>query len=116
MALDLKFKTWVLTESRHLSTDWPPGSPREKALLKHWATHRPRMLAALHAQGIAAALAHVLEDRAYKALRENLKAGMPPTDAREQAERDWLIQEPEAEEDEDPTAPLASLPEGPTTT
>lgn len=60
-----------------------------------WEVNRPKMLAALRARKADAALAHVLVDRFLKAKAQYLKAGMPPTDAREQAEQEWLLREPE---------------------
>jgi len=40
-------------------------------------------------------LAHVLVDRCIKSERRYLQAGLPPCDARQEAERDWLMLEPE---------------------
>jgi len=34
-------------------------------------------------------------DRFIKAEVQNIKAGLPPTDAREEAKKDWLMLEPE---------------------
>ncbi len=53
------------------------------------------MLRALRRWGAAEPLAHVLVDRFVKAERENIKAGLPPGDARQQVEKDWLMLEPE---------------------
>ena len=70
--------------------------PMEADLLAYWQRERPKMVAAL---GIPAAsnLARVLIDRMLNSETENKAAGMPWTDAREQAEQDWLLREPEAE-------------------
>jgi len=34
-------------------------------------------------------------DRFIRAEKASIKAGLPPTDAREEAEKDWLMLEPE---------------------
>jgi hypothetical protein len=38
---------------------------------------------------------HVLVDRCIKSERRYLQAGLLPCDAREEAEKDWLMMEPE---------------------
>lgn len=98
MVLDLQFLTWVRRESALLAQEWPPGGKLERDLLAHWAIHRPQMMARLETLKVAVPLAHVLVDRMLKATTANLQAGMGPTDATEQAERDWLMMEPESED------------------
>lgn len=101
----LKLAMWARTESAKLATDWPPGSVLERRLLTYWKTNRPKMMADV---GTAATpLAHVLVNRMLEANRQYVTAGMAPTDAREQAEREWLIQEPESDEIE--TSPIRQL-------
>ena len=73
---------------------WPKGSPAEKTVLAAWANSSPKMMADLGPEA-AKALAHVLVDRKLKAQAAYEKAGMPPTDAVEQAEQEWLLLEPE---------------------
>jgi hypothetical protein len=41
------------------------------------------------------ALAHILVHKFVEAEKANIRAGLPPTDAREEAEKDWLMMEPE---------------------
>jgi hypothetical protein len=53
------------------------------------------MMRALQRWKAAEPLAHVLVDRCIKAERENIKAGLSPCDPRQEAERDWLMLEPE---------------------
>lgn len=89
------FAAWVRRESKALAEDWPMGSRDEKKLLESWGTQRPQMLADLRRLGVAEELAHVLRNREGEAVRELLKARMGPTDAREQAAREWLMLEPE---------------------
>jgi hypothetical protein len=98
MVLDQKFLTWVRQESAKLAELWPMGDKREQELLAHWRIYRPQMMARLEAMKVAPQLAHVLLDREYQAFQQNLRAGMPPTDATEQAEQDWLMLEPESED------------------
>lgn len=102
---------WVNQEAARLKKEgWEPGTPRERDLLKWWSQHRPRMLAALREQGIAEKLAMVLERLCYRAEREYIRAGWPPTDAQETAEREWLIKEPEeTKERENPLQRLSAL-------
>jgi hypothetical protein len=92
------FRQWVIGKSKEIAEQWPPGGQDEKDLLAHWKTHRPKMYRRLKQMGIAKELAHVLINLHDDALQQNLNAGMPPTDAREQSEKAWLILEPEDED------------------
>ena len=93
-----EFIQWVNREVAKLHRQgWFQGSPRETRLLARWRQVRPRMYAALQKAGIAERLATVLEAKHMEAWKEYTRAGMPPTDAEEQAEREWLITEPESE-------------------
>lgn len=67
----------------------------DKQIKKAWRVLRPQMWARLQEQGIADDLALVLQVAMWDAFDQYEKAGMPPTDAREQAEREWLLMEPE---------------------
>lgn len=96
---------WAKTESAKIATDWPLGSRAEKELIQHWRRVRPQMVARLQETGALAALAHVLNHKMIEALQRNRAAGMPPTDAREEAEKDWLLMEPEAEDEETSQSP-----------
>ena len=57
-----------------------------------------KMVARLEKQGILDDLAFVCQERMWRAAKDNRKAGLPVTDAREQAERDHLMLEPEEPE------------------
>lgn len=94
---------WALTESKKLQETDPMGSPLETQLLETWEAKRPKMVARLAKYGALEALAHVLVDRFLRSETANLEVGLPPTDATEQAGRDWLMSEPEDEEAEDET-------------
>lgn len=93
-----QFVMWVRRESRALAHEWPMGGAAEEEMLRRWSRLRPKMMAELLRLGIAKQLAHVLENRRAEAVKRYLKAGMYLSDAREQAERDWLLNEPESDE------------------
>lgn len=90
---------WALTESTKLQETDPIGSPMEERVLETWRTKRPKMVAELARYGAVEALAHVLVERCLETEKKLLQSGLPLADAREQAERDWLMLQPE-EEDE----------------
>ena len=73
--------------------------PLDKQIKATWRINRPKMWARLVKQGLVDDLALVLQTAMWDAMDRYLKAGMPPTDAREQAEMEWLMLEPEEEED-----------------
>lgn len=97
-AIDQETIAWVNQEAANLAHQGlVPGSPREKEILKSWQLNRPRMLHQLRAQGIAEKMAFVLDQKQNQARKQYLQAGMPPTDAEEQATKDWLMLGPETE-------------------
>lgn len=67
-------------------------------ILETWRRDSPKMVARLEKQGILEDLAFVCQERMWRAAKDNRKAGLPVTDAREQAERDHLMLEPEEPE------------------
>ena len=89
---------WAKAESAKLEADWPKGSQQEKDLIAYWRQNRPRMTAALLKENALAEMAHVVLDRAQEMAKEQVKAGLPPSDARQEAERLWLMREPETED------------------
>lgn len=97
---DKQFQAWVRKESRRLSQKTgAPGGPMQSRMLEYWELYRPLMWARLQKMGIAKELAHVLDEKCEEAIRKNLAAGMYSTDAREEAEKDWLLLEPEEDEE-----------------
>jgi hypothetical protein len=52
-------------------------------------------------------MALVLDQKCYQARQEYIRAGWPPTDAEEQATREWLLLDPEEAEDTHPNPPCA---------
>ena len=67
-------------------------------ILEAWRRDSPKMVARLEKQGTLEDLAFVCQERMWRAAKDNRKAGLPVTDAREQAERDHLMLEPEEPE------------------
>lgn len=69
-----------------------------KRILLTWQQNSPKMVLRLRTQGVLEALAYVCQQRMWQERKQLIKAGMPLTDAREQAEREHLMLEPEAQE------------------
>lgn len=99
---------WAKAESQRLEEKWPKGSRIEGDLIATWKRLRPKMAAALGEAEALEALAHVLTHQAIEATIAYQKAGMPPPDAAELAEAEWLLKTPESE-DEDQASPLLPL-------
>ena len=102
--LDQKVVRWVNLEAAKLRQQgWFPGSRRETTILNYWKVNRPQMFAQLNKAGIAAKMATVLDNRHMEAWKAYVRGGWAPTDAEEQAAKEWLIMEPEKES---PSPPL----------
>ena len=88
------------------------GGMAEQDLLDTWRRRRPKMVARLERLKILQEMAHVLWNLKADAAHAYRKAGMGPTDAREQAEREWLLNEPETEDspEVDPPDQITTLP------
>lgn len=96
---DQQFIQWVQRESIKLTNQgYLTKSPQQTRMLKFWELYRPEMFNRLQQWGIAKQLAQVLDHKADQAFQQNLDAGMYRTDAQEQAEQDWFLLEPEAED------------------
>jgi hypothetical protein len=65
-------------------------------ILANWEQESPRMLARLRRRRLDEALAFVVQERMWRERDELVKAGMSAPDAREQAERNHLMLEPES--------------------
>lgn len=90
---------WFRREAARLEEmGWLMGSPLERTVIASWRQDSPKAVAEFEELGILEVAAFVLVDKMLEAQRENLKAGMPLTDAREQAYADWLYLGDEAEE------------------
>lgn len=68
----------------------------QREAIKFWEENRPDMVRRLGPETVNN-LALVLTHRMHQAVEANLRAGMYSTDARERAERDWMLMEPEEE-------------------
>jgi hypothetical protein len=102
--LDADWVRWISEEARKLHEQgWMPG-PREAELIEHWRRARPKMCREL-GQKLLKKLAFVLDDRRFQAKQAYMKAGIPPCDAEERAQREWCLREPE--DDRENTAPEA---------
>jgi hypothetical protein len=96
MVPDPSTRRWVIEETKKLEDQgWIVGSPAETRILQTWKAHRPAMYRAWEEVNLVEKLAFVLDFKADATRREYIRAGMPPTDATEQATRDWLMLDPE---------------------
>jgi len=106
--MDLTSPEWVKMRAQEIGrSEEVLNLQLQDKMLKTWARLRPKMMLRLRLQGIAKDLAVVLQAAMWDAVDRYEKAGMPPTDARETAEREWLMLEPEADE-ETTTSPIPS--------
>lgn len=69
-----------------------------QSILRTWEQDSPAMWERLTRLGIAEAMAFVAQAKMWARSKELRDAGMPVTDAREQAEREHLMLEPEPPE------------------
>ena len=100
MAMDLTSPAWVKNRAQEIRrSEEVLNLQLQEKILKTWAQLRPKMMLRLRLQVIADDLAVVLQAAMWAAVDRYEKAGMPPTDARETAEREWLMLEPEADEE-----------------
>lgn len=107
--IDPELTAWINREAAALAHKGElPGSPRESELLKQWHHHRPQMMHRLVAAGLEKKLALVLDHKRYQAMETYIQAGMPIPDAREQAEKDWLLMTTE-EDDRNSLGPISTL-------
>ena len=100
MAMDLTSPEWVKQRAQGIrGSEEILNLNLHARMLKSWRLTRPKMMFRLRLQGIADDLAVVLQAAMWDAVDRYEKAGMSPTDARETAEREWLMLEPEADEE-----------------
>ena len=71
------------------------GGRDQEMMLEFWKEHRPKMYRALKQANLHKMLAQYLENREMEQFHR-MRQQMPPTDAREQAQRDWYLMEEEA--------------------
>ena len=82
---------------KYLDAEESVTIPLHERILATWQRDSPRMYLRLRTQGALEAMAFVCQVRMWAESDRLEKAGMPPTDAREQAEREHLMLEPETE-------------------
>lgn len=68
-------------------------------VLETWRLNRPKMWKRLRGRVWALPLALILQDYYQQEIEELERAGMPPTDAREEAMADWLMMASEESEE-----------------
>jgi len=88
---------WVRKKVKEYEEE-PLDLRKLEGLLKTWQAGRPQMWKRLQNQDLARDLAMVLLVEASQAQARYEVGGLPPTDAREQAQAEWLLLEPETEE------------------
>lgn len=113
---NLQMKMRIKAERRkYEAEDVLHNQDLHKRILETWRRDSPQMAQRLEKQGILDDLAFVSQERMWLAMDEYQKSGMPVTDAREQAERDHLMLEPEQMEQQElrvaPEAEAATLPQ-----
>ena len=83
--------------------------PLHQRILATWKADSPAMYLRLRTQGVLEAMAFVCQQRMWEEAARLRKAGMSVTDAREQAEREHLMLEPENPQQESAPSELAAL-------
>lgn len=79
----------------------------DRHILATWERDSPKLWADLQRLQITKQLAYVLQQRMWTRQKELLQAGMPVTDAREMAEREILMLEPEQDVEDRALPPLS---------
>jgi hypothetical protein len=99
-------KAAIEAEFRRLKQDGVMETiPLRDRILATWQKDSPRMWANLQSQGLTEKMAFVVQARMWQRQDELMKAGLPMTDAREEAEREELLLEPETQEPDDSDLP-----------
>lgn len=92
--MDPSVVAWINAEALKLNQeDKVPGGPREKDVLMNWRRFRPELVRELNQAGVLAKAAFVLDHKRWEAQKQYIRAGWPPTDAEEQATKEWLLME-----------------------
>jgi len=88
---------------RYRSEEASETIPLRDRILAAWEQDSPRMWANLVANGLTDKMAFVVQERMWRRQEELLAQGMPVTDAREIAEREELLLDPESRPDSEQT-------------
>ena len=94
---------WINQEQQQMRKEgWTPDSRKVTWLIGQWRNLTPETHKRLRREGRLRKTAEVCLFKVDQTETELLKSGMPRTDAREQAEREWLLLEEDEEmEDEE---------------
>lgn len=97
---DQIFRKWVQQKHQEFSQDEEliHNTELDKQIKETWLANSPKMYQDLKRERILDKTAFVLQELMWQENDRLKAAGMPPTDARETAEREWLMLEPEEEE------------------
>ena len=108
-AEDREFQAWLEAEYRQLKADEDLIHNREihEWILSRWEQDSPKMWAKLQRLGLTDKMAFYCQQQMWQMRDDLLEAGYPITDAREVAERETLMLEPETEEPDDSDLPFA---------
>lgn len=107
-AEDREFQAWLEAEYRQLKAEEVSETiPLRDWILARWKQDSPKMWARLERLGLTHKMAFYCQEQMWRMQDELLKAGYPITDAREVAERETLMLEPETEEPDDSDLPYA---------
>lgn len=105
------FPRWVRTEYAAMTKREETISLQlRQQMLRSWEVSRPEMYARLKKQGVLEQTADVLQSKMWEAEKVYQEAGMARTDATEQAEREWLMLDPETGPD-GPDSPFQDSPQ-----
>ena len=106
MTTDQEMRQSIETRYRDLKDD--PETMHNTVLHEHiletWKRSSPKMYARLKEAGLLEKTAFVAQQRMWAEEELLSKSGMPPTDAREEAEKAWLMLEPEDDPEADDEA------------
>ena len=92
-----EWKRQIELEYRKLkaSEDTMHNAILHNSILEAWKRDSPQMYARLEKAGMADRVAFVMQQRMWQMQEDLIRAGFPVTDARERAERETLMLEPE---------------------
>ena len=101
-ALSPSWKREIELEYRRLVADEDTiqNNMLHKYILETWERDSPKMYAKFKKAGMLDKIAYVMQQRMWAMKEDLMRAGYPMTDAREQAEREMLMLEPEQSEEE----------------
>lgn len=101
-AMSPEWKRQIELEYRQLMDDEDTiqNNMLHQSILETWKRDSPKMYARFKKAGMEEKVAFVMQQRMWAMMDQLMAAGYPVTDAREQAERETLMLEPEESEEE----------------